>query len=485
MATVEPIEPARSVGGGPPTVRGKSISRETSTARPQPAGWVVTRADVVVVGGGIVGLCCAYALRRRGLSVVMVERGEPGAGASSVNAGWIVPSFSAPVPAPEVRRTALRWLLNPNSPLRINPRADPGLARWLWRFWRACRPTAHARGLAAIARLNCHTLALYDALAADGVRFDLERRGVLFAFRDEAAARAELDELERVARHGFARPVWLDGRAVRAEEPAMADSVVAGVLAPDECHVEPGQIVRGLVARLCDLGVEIRAGQAVTGLPGRRTGRSPASPGGARAEGVRTGAGQVAAGAVVTAAGAWSGRLARLAGFSLPMLGGRGYSLTYRPAPLTLRRPLYLAEARVACTPFASGLRLAGLMELCALDDPFEAGRGRLVSAAAPVYLRAWPAGSPSPPVEAGFRPMTPDGLPVIGRVPGWDNLFIATGHAMLGLTLGPATGEAIADLVTGQAPRHDLRPFAPERFLRRPGRLAAIRPRATAPGAR
>lgn len=409
--------------------------------------------DVVVVGAGVVGLNCAYALRRRGLEVLVVDRGEVGAGASAGNAGWIVPCLSGPVPHPSVRRTACQWLLRPDSPLSIRPRADAAFLRWLWRFWRRCNGRDFHRGLAATARLNARTMPLFDALAADGVAFEMSRDGVLFLLRSEAAARAEYDELAAVARFGVPEPRWLDRADLRDEEPLASDEVVAGVLAPEERHVRPESLTAGLAARLRELGTTITTGVDVAGFTWA----------GNRVTGVRTGDGLLGAGHVVLAAGAYTGRLAARLGVRCPLEGGKGYSVTLTPPPVPLRRPTYLAEARVACTPFAGALRLAGTMELSGLNERLSPTRLRALTHAGRHYLRDWPAVDAAG--WAGLRPMAPDGLPIIGRAPRFDNLYLATGHAMLGVTLGPATGEAIAELVSDTADATLLAPFSPARF--------------------
>jgi D-amino-acid dehydrogenase len=161
---------------------------------------------VVVVGAGIVGLCTAYSLRQRGAAVTVLEAESPGAGASSGNAGWLVPSVATPLPTPGLARTALRWMLGSSGPLSIRPRLDPALARWLWTFWRSCSPQAYARGLAATAELNREAVRRYDAMEADGVRFELYREGVIVLYLEETALEKDWRALEAMGMYGFARP---------------------------------------------------------------------------------------------------------------------------------------------------------------------------------------------------------------------------------------------------------------------------------------
>ena len=187
-------------------------------------------ARVVVVGAGVIGLCCAYALRRRGLEVVVLDGGSPGGGASLGNGGWICPSLSGPIPAPGLIATSLRWLARPDSPFSIRPRLDPRFLRWLWAFRGRCNARDYRRGLEAVAGLNERTMELFDAMAADGVAFEMHRQGLLFLFRTPAAARAERRDLLRLERHGQAPARWLDPAALRAEEPGVSDAVIGGLL---------------------------------------------------------------------------------------------------------------------------------------------------------------------------------------------------------------------------------------------------------------
>ncbi len=422
------------------------------------------RSDVVIVGGGVVGLCAAYALRRHGIAVTVLDAGRPGAGASHGNAGWIVPSLSGPVPAPGLTRTSLRWMLRPASPLYIQPRADPAFGRWLLAFWRRCNARDHRAGLEATAALNRRTMELFDAYRADGIAFEQHADGLVFAYLDPAELERDLRGLELLQPFGYeATP--LDGEAMRELEPALAGTVVGGYHLPQERHVRPDSFVAGLVARLTVDGVDLRGDTPVIGIEHR----------GDRVTAVETPAGRIAADAVVVCAGAWTPGVLRLAGVrDFPIEAGKGYSLDYAPPPplpQPVRRALYLHEVRVAVTPLDGLVRLAGTMELSGVNDRLSPRRLMAIARAGARYLQGWPADPAVATPWTGMRPMTPDGLPAIGRVPGFANLIVASGHAMLGLTLAPATGEAVAELIaTGRTPE-GLGPFDPARFARRGGR--------------
>lgn len=410
----------------------------------------------MVIGAGVIGLLAAYELRRRRMEVILIDRGEPGAACSSGNTGWVVPSFSGPLPAPGLVRTSLKWMLSRASPLYIKPRLDADLARWLWAFWRHCNSRDHQTGLDAVARFGRSTMALFDSLRADGVEFEMHADGVLFAFLEERTQQQVFRELRALQGYGYGAPALLDSKAVGEFEPQLSQSVVGGVFIPGERHLHPESLVGALLERLHGMGTDVRSGIVVTGAETR----------GGSASGILTSAGRIQGDAFVIAAGVWSAVVSRWFGFGFPLQAGKGYSLTMPDPPVALRRPIYLEEARVACSPFAASLRLAGTMELSGLDPAPDRRRITPMEKAAGTYFKGWNERT-ARTAWMGMRPLTPDGLPVIGRVPGLANVFLATGHAMLGITLAPVTGAAIAGLVAGQTSGFDLTPFDPARFVR------------------
>lgn len=416
---------------------------------------------VVVVGGGVIGLGAAWALAKRGWAVTVLDAAAPGSGASSGNAGWIVPALSGPVPAPGLVRTSLAWMARPGSPLYIKPRLDGELARWLLAFWRHCTARDYRAGLDATMTLNARTMALYDELQADGVACERHAAGLLCAYRDRRACEHDLRALEPLTAHGYDLPPLLDGGAVRDLEPALAPAVTSGYFLPGERHLRPDGLIAGLVSHLTGRGVAIRPGTPATGFEIAIQGQ----PGGRRVTAVATPDGRIAADAVVIAAGAWTPGVARLAGVRVPIQAGKGYHLDYAPAPVAVGRAVYLHEARVAVTPLAGLLRLSGTMEFSGLNREIPPARVAAIARAGQRYFRDWPAVPGGAATWSGMRPMTPDGLPVIGRAPGFGNLALASGHAMLGVTLAPASGEALADLLTTGRVPDVLQPFDPGRF--------------------
>jgi len=404
---------------------------------------------VAVVGGGVIGLACAWYLRRGGADVVVLERDRCGEAASLGNAGWITPGISNPIPAPGVTAQALRWMGKRDSPFLLRPRLDPAFAAWLWRFWRSSSRDAYLRGMRALLALNARTLELYDGLRADGVEFEMHADGMLFLFLSAAALEEELEVLHELQREGYAGAVTrLTRSEAQARDPAIGDRVAGAIHAPSERHVRPETLTRGLAAALVAAGVEIREGAEVTTLT--RAG------GGWR---LGTGAGHLDADRVVVAGGVWTGRI--LAPLRVPVRQepAKGYSVTAVGEGRAPLHTLYLGEAKVGCSPFEGGVRLAGTLELAGMDLRIDRRRLAAVARAAEAYMKDWRPLRPD--LEwAGLRPLPADSLPLIGRAPGQDGLFVATGHGMLGVTLAPATGAALAPLVLRDELLEELEPF-------------------------
>lgn len=414
------------------------------------------RQRVTIIGGGIIGLCSAFYLAERDHAVTVLESDGFGAGASHGNAGWITPSLSGPVPAPGVVGQSLRWMFRGDSPLYIKPRFDPALLTWLLRFWRNCSQRVFQSGLKATAELNQQTFELFDSLA-DRIDFERHETGLLFAFTDRTKLEHHLEALELMRPFGYS-PEILSPEAAAALEPALRPDLPGAIWIEQERHVRPDALITALVKALIDLGVELRPGSPVTGF--RINGR--------RVHSVTTPDGDIASDAFLIAAGVETTPLARMLGTRIPIVAGKGYSIDFEPPPIAIRHSLYLYESRVAVTPLTGVVRLAGTMEFSGLNGHLDAVRIQAVKRAANRYLQGWSASVEGAQPWAGMRPMTPDGLPVIGPLPRLDNAYVASGHAMLGVTLGPATGHAVAEMIGRQAVPNVLRPFDPGRFMHR-----------------
>jgi D-amino-acid dehydrogenase len=410
----------------------------------------------LVIGGGVIGVCAAYYLAREGFAVQLVEQGEVAAGSSYGNAGLVVPSHSIPLAAPGVWWQGLRWMANPESPFYIKPRLDWELVRWLWRFRAACTTRHLGRAVPLLRDLNYASRALYRELAGlPGLDFGYLERGALQVFRTTQGLAGAGHEVEVLAAAGIAAR-RLDAAEARAVEPALAPSVAGAVLFPEDAQLVPDTFVTGLARVAQKLGVDVRRQTEVIGFR-RAEGRILA---------VETTRGDLVADEIVLAAGSWSPGLARALGLRLPIQAGKGYSVTYRRPSAGPSIPLLLGEARMAVTPMGDTLRFAGTLELAGLDLSINRRRVDALTRAARGYL-AGVERLERPEIWRGLRPCTPDGLPLLGRPSGYGNLLVATGHAMVGMSLGPITGRLVAQLASGRRPDLDLSLLAPDRFGR------------------
>lgn len=416
---------------------------------------------VVVVGGGVVGLTSAYRLAAAGCEVTLLDAGRLGAAASHGNAAKMAYAESGPVPAPGVLLQGIRWMLKRDSPLAVRPSLAPGFVKFMLSMARHCNEADFTRGLELHLRLADDANDLLDDYVRDGVDFEMHSAGVLLAFetRDRFAEQcASLPLLEEFGMPGRK----LDRTGIDEVEPVLAERIRYGLYFTRDRQIEPDSLTRGLTARCRALGVDIRENTAVARF--ERSGHTVTA--------VVTNHGEsIALDELVLAAGVWSGPLSKQLGVPLPIHPGKGYSIDYRPAPVQLTTSLTLEDARVAVTPLNGMLRLAGTMEFGRFNDHVDPVRVEAIRRAARENLVGWgdPAGEAAP--WAGLRPMTPDGLPIIGRFGGLANACVASGHGMLGLTLAPATAEIVTDLVTGRTgglPADVLTAVSPDRFRRR-----------------
>ena len=418
---------------------------------------------VVVVGAGAVGLCAAHYLARAGLPVEVLDRAAVGSGASWGNAGWVCASHSAPIPAPGVTPYVLRSLGRPGSPLYLRPSLDPALARWALRFWRSCRRSQFDRGYAALAELNRPTFELFEQLRDAGIETTLRTPGIVHAFLTVTAARDHLGVQRQMAGTDYELPDDVaHGDDVRALDATLGPGIAAGYLVPGEGLVDPDRFVASLAAALRHAGVRVRERVSVTGFE-RSNGAVTA---------LHTSEGELRCRAAVIAAGTWSEALLRDLGHRVPLQAGKGYSFSVALAD-TPRHPLYLGDKRVVVSPINGSTRIAGTMELSGNNRRLDWRRIVAVADASRHYLGRWY----EHPDElmglirdpwVGGRPLLPDGLPVIDRLPGQDNLFLTTGHGMLGITLAPASGRALTDYVVEGRRPGVLEPFRYDRFLSR-----------------
>ncbi|MDQ7841402.1 MAG: FAD-dependent oxidoreductase [bacterium] len=410
----------------------------------------------VVVGAGAIGAACAHFLARSGWGVTLVDRDEIGRGCSYANACLIVPSHSHPIPEPGAIRRAARWMLRPDSPFYVRPRLDPGLLDWLWRFRRACSPEAAERGFRSLLDLSRAGLALFEEMTREaGPAFFYKRQGLLHVYLTDAGFREAHHEHVALREAGFNARL-LDRAEALEFEPALSPRIRGGLFIEGEAHGDCYAYTLGLAGRLEASGARLITGRGVSRI----------TVAGGRARGVllEPQGEEIPADLVVLAAGAWTPALAAPLGLRIPLQPAKGYSATIPGYPGAPRVPLLSMERRVVVTPLGDRLRFGGTLELAGLTPGINPVRYRAVVSAAHELLASPP---PVDQAEAwyGFRPVTPDGLPVIGWAPGIEGLIVASGHAMLGFTQAPITGKLVAELADGRPPSVPLEPFRPDRF--------------------
>lgn len=414
-------------------------------------------APIVVVGGGVIGVCCAWSLARRGVPVLLLERDEIGSGASFGNAGTVSPGHP-PINGPGRWRELVRSMVDPLSPLYIPPQLSPALARWLWSFARHCS-AAHLEHCRQVTEPFARaSLPLHDELGADApADLGYTTDGYFEIYRTAAGRATAEHEAEFARKQGFA-PQAVDAAELRAGDPLLNDTVLGGYHHTEGRTMDPFRFVEHVASLARQHGASIRPGVGVDEVLTWRD----------RAVGVRTATGEeLEAGAVILATGAYSPNLYRRLGCPLPMQAVKGYHLdlggSAGGAP-AIGRPYLLVERAVFCTPMPGRLRLAGTLEFSGPNDDIRRPRLEQLTRSAEQYLN----GIDAAPVSSewcGLRPCTPDGLPAVGPLPGWRGVFAATGHAMLGLTFGPATGEALAELILTGRSELPLAGLDPARF--------------------
>lgn len=412
--------------------------------------------DVLIIGGGVIGLCCGWSLARTGRTVTLLDRHPTRReSCSDENAGMVVPSHFIPLAAPGVIAQGLKWMLNPKSPFYLRPRLDPALWSWCWQFFRHAnaRHVEDTKQLLADFSLESRRLFLEWA---EELQFDLTTRGLMMLCRTEAGLEDEVKVAALAAAVGVKAEVC-DAARVRELDPDAQMDVAGAVWFAQDCHLNPLHFLEALRTAIRAKGGRFLEGEC-----------AEFNRQGDRLTGIRTAADETLnAEHVILAGGAWTPELTRQLSLRIPMQGGKGYSLTLREPVELPRLCSLLKEARVAVTPMGNKLRVGGTMEICGTD--LSINRTRL-QGIIEGFCEFFPAFSSDDftGIEpwSGLRPCTPDGLPCIGPIPGTQNATVATGHNMLGLSLGPVTGELVAAQLAGQlSTTFDAQRLDPRRF--------------------
>lgn len=413
-----------------------------------------SQQDVVIIGGGVIGVCSAYFLAQKGIQVTLIEKGEIASGCSYGNGGLIVPSHSVPLASPGALGSGLRWLLDSESPFYIKPRFDMELLSWLIRFALASRHSQMLRSISIMRDLLFASRALYEELAETaGFDFGFEGDGSLLVYLSRESLEHEMEEVHLLERFEIPLRI-LNQTEVHDLEPALLPLVVGGIYYPRDGHINPYRFVTGLAKKAEDLGAQVWTKTEVMGFESSQ----------GMITRIHTTRGEIAPKQVILATGSWSPEVARSLKLQIPIQAAKGYSVTLENPPVAPKIPLSLGEARVVVNPLGDSLRLAGTLELAGMEFSINARRVDAMRRASGRYL---PGLDEARVIEIwrGLRPCTPDGLPIISRSSDFENLIVAAGHAMLGMSLGPVTGKLVSQLVRGEKTGVDMFPFRMERF--------------------
>ena len=407
--------------------------------------------SVIVIGGGLQGLSTAFFLTELGAEVTIVDHGKLGGGAARGNAGYMCGSILEPLANPSAIRSTLKSLKDPTRALRLDPTKLPSLTPWFLKF--ASRSTAalHRKTSTELVNFNRPMQQLLDQMAVAGIDVT-QGKGLVVPFHDVALAEhwgktmSPMNELL-----GLASLKMLDGDAMREVVPALTDHIKAGYVMEVDRALDPRRYVDTMIEVLRARGVRLIEDAPVKSI----------ELGNGRVGAVKTAQGIVTGDEYVLAVGAGSRVLGKMLGVRLPVISGQGYNVALPTSP-SMDSPVIFEEAHAAATPMADQIRLGGTMEFAGDNPKFDGRRvDAIINSMRKFVDLDWEARTDT---WAGCRPMTADGKPFIGRPKGWHNLIVATGHGMFGLTLSPATGQAVSELIVTGTTSSDLSPFHPNR---------------------
>ncbi len=412
--------------------------------------------SVTIIGGGINGLFSAYYLQKSGCEVSIVEQGSFADGCSFGNAGMIVPSHIIPLAQPGMIAKGLRWMLSSSSPFYVKPRLDYALIRWGYLFWKHSTAAHVQRSIPVLRDISLLSKSLFQTLNHEAqIDFGWKEQGLAMLFKN-VSADAEMKEEAHIANTAGIEAHFLSGAEMQALEPDIQTNVRGAVYYPGDAQINPNLLIQNLVAYLKNKGVRFYENETVADFELKNN----------QVAAVQTQNQRLQADEIVITAGAWSPMVTQKLGISLPLQGGKGYSFMIDNPKTKVKVPAIMLEARATATQMNDQLRFAGTMEIAGTDLSINPNRVRGIVQSINNYYPDIEVVMPdTKTVWRGLRPCSPDGLPYIGRIKDFKNLTLATGHGMMGISLGPATGKLVTEIITNQQTSMAIQAFEPLRF--------------------
>lgn len=410
--------------------------------------------EVVIIGGGIIGLCSAYYLQKEGCTVTIIDQSDMTKGASFVNAGYITPSHIIPLAAPGMITKGLKWMFDTASPFYVKPRLDKDFLQWAWAFKKSATASKLEKAIPIIKEINILGRTLYEEIKQSGdFNFHYERKGLLMLYKTDKAGEEEWEVGQRAIKEGL-NVNHITAEEVKKMEPDAAIDCKGAVYFDSDAHMTPKEFMAEMVSYLKEKGVTFYTHEKVQDLVISKDAIKE----------VMTTKRKLKADEVLIAAGSWSPLLTRKLGVKIPIQAGKGYRInTERETGITI--PALLVEAKVAVTPMNGFTRFAGTMELAGINDNINPKRVKAISKSVSNYYQGLSlTKEEEATADYGLRPCSPDGLPYIGRTHKYKNLIIASGHAMMGWSLGPPTGKLVSEIISDKKLSLDIKPFHPDR---------------------
>ena len=413
---------------------------------------------VVIIGGGVIGLCSAFYLQKSGHQVTVIDKTDISDNCSYGNAGYVCPSHFIPLATPGIVVQGLKWMWNSRSPFYVQPRLDLGLMDWGLKFMRSATAEHVEKAGVPLRDVAILSKKMYEELSQlPQFNFALEQKGLLEIFQTDQGADHAHHTVEKAHQLGLTDTELLNFEQLQALEPQTKIIAKGAIHFKCDAHLYPNKLMKQLLAHLQEVGVQLITNTEVTGFE-QSAGKITK---------VLAGSNAYEADAVVMATGSWSRELAAKLKVKIPLMPGRGYSVTLEDSPYQINHPAVLLEGRAALTPMdGNKIRFGGTMEITSTKTPPRLERVEGLLAAVKRFYPEFDVAMPSmDKIWWGYRPCSADGLPYLGKTRQWKNLVMATGHSMLGLSLGAGTGKLVDELINEQSLSMDIAPFDPNRF--------------------